>query len=211
MPGPPSVHDQPTLAGMPGAGVPPAPPAPLPGPYASPAPGPAPVPPAYAYPAPPASGMPGVPGAPGYAYPGPASVPAPPAYAQQPYGPQPFAPQAYPGAGPLGHPLYGAQPRNGFGVAALVLGIVAVVGCALNFIAVGLGVAAIVFGVLGRSRAARGEATNGGMALAGLILGVTGALLGALMLAFAVAGFLQGESGSGTDSPYSDTRMREKV
>jgi hypothetical protein len=107
--------------------------------------------------------------------------------------------------------LYGAQPRNGFGVAALVLGIVAVVGCALNFIAVGLGVAAIVLGVLGRNRAARGEATNGGMALAGLILGVTGALLGALTLAFAVAGFLHGESDSGTDSPYSDTRMREKV
>ncbi|RSS86090.1 DUF4190 domain-containing protein, partial [Streptomyces sp. WAC05292] len=118
---------------------------------------------------------------------------------------------AHPGAGPLGHPLYGAQPRNGLGVAALVLGIVAVVGCALNLIAVGLGVAAIVLGVLGRNRAARGEATNGGMALAGLILGVTGALLGALTLAFAVAGFLHGESDSGTDSPYSDTRMREKV
>ena len=52
------------------------------------------------------------------------------------------------------------------------------------------GLAAIVLGVLGRGRAKRGEATNGGMALAGIVLGVLGLLLTALA-AFGLVSLLQ--------------------
>lgn len=54
------------------------------------------------------------------------------------------------------------------GIAALVLGIVGVVTCCTLV----PGILAIIFGIIGRKRAQVGEATNGGMALAGLILGI---------------------------------------
>src|SRR5665213_3215703 len=50
--------------------------------------------------------------------------------------------------------------RNGLGTTALVLGVIAVV---LSWTVVGgiiLGVLAVVFGIVGRGRAKRGEATN---------------------------------------------------
>ena len=103
-----------------------------------------------------------------------------PQYGQsQPYGSQPYGTQPY-GTQPYGSQPYGTgptrSPRNGFGIAALVLGILALL---LGVVLVGalFGLAAIVFGFLGRARARRGEATNGGMALAGIILGVVGILV----------------------------------
>ncbi|MFD0270958.1 DUF4190 domain-containing protein [Streptomyces sp. NPDC127106] len=196
VPGPPSVHDQITIAGMPGAGAG-TPPAPMAGGYPGAAqppapaqPAPAAVPPAYAYPAQPAPG--------GYAYPAP--PPAPSAY-------------GYPGyPGHVSYVPYGGQPRNGFGTTALVLGILSVVGCITSFLAVAIGIGAVVFGALGRGKARRGEATNGGMALAGIILGAIGILLGAAILAIGIAGILERDGGGGGyDSPYSNSRMREKV
>jgi len=91
------------------------------------------------------------------------AVPPHPAPYGQPYG----APY---GAGP------GARPRNGMGVAALVLGIL---GLILSFFVVGAvpGILAIIFGLIGRSLAKRREATNGGMALAGIITGVLAVLV----------------------------------
>jgi uncharacterized membrane protein len=69
-----------------------------------------------------------------------------------------------------------AAPRNGLGTAALVLGIIGllvgwvpIIGTAIGII---LGIIAIVLGVVGRGRAKRGEASNGGVALGGLILGI---------------------------------------
>ncbi|MEU3775642.1 DUF4190 domain-containing protein [Streptomyces sp. NPDC032472] len=196
VPGPPSVHDQPTIAGMPGADIPSAAaPQPSPGPQPGAVPqqpAPAPLPPAYGYPA--------QPGPPAYAYPAPAPVPAP---APPAYG--------YPGYPGYGAYPYGAQPRNGFGVTALVLGIIAVVGCFTSFLAVALGIAAVVFGVLGRGKARRGEATNGGMALAGIILGAVGIVLGAALLVIGVIGILDRDGDFRHDTPHSDTRMRERV
>ncbi|MEU9002377.1 DUF4190 domain-containing protein [Streptomyces sp. NPDC048551] len=75
-------------------------------------------------------------------------------------------------------PGYPRPASNGFGITALVLGIVAVFGCTTVVGGIPLGIAAIVFGALGRGKASRGEATNGGMALAGIILGGVGVLLG---------------------------------
>jgi hypothetical protein len=80
-------------------------------------------------------------------------------------------------------------PRNGFGTTALVLGILAVVGSITVVGGILLGVVAIVFGALGRSRAKRGEANNGGLATAGLILGIVAVVLSAALVAVGVSLF----------------------
>ncbi len=98
--------------------------------------------------------------------------------------PAPVYDQGYagvPGSNPAGA---GLRPRNGLGVAALVLGILAVL---TSWTVVGgcvLGVGAIVLGVLARGRARRAEATNGGVATAGIVTGVLGLLLSAALIAF---------------------------
>ena len=73
-------------------------------------------------------------------------------------------------------------------MAALVLGIFALLS---SFIVVGglLGVVAIILGIVGRGRVKRGEANNGGMALAGIILGVLSLLVSAAILIGGVALF----------------------
>ncbi len=84
------------------------------------------------------------------------------------------------GAGDQHRPL-----RNGFGIAALVLGIVSI---PAGFVVVGIvfGIAAVVFGFLGRGRVKRGEANNGGLAIAGIVTGILGILIGAGVLVFFV-------------------------
>jgi hypothetical protein len=107
------------------------------------------------------------------------------------------------GAPTTGRPTTGATPGtasapdavNGFGTAALVLGIVAVVAAVNGWwlfllpVAIATAVLAIVFGVTGRRRADDGRATNRGQATAGLTLGiVASALVVAGGVAFAVWG-----------------------
>ncbi|MEV7322068.1 DUF4190 domain-containing protein [Streptomyces sp. NPDC093970] len=204
---PPSIHDQRTVAAMPGASgeVPPqlepnpfaapsaavptaapgaaAPAAPAdpfaaPGGYASPSPyaHPAPAAPPYAQGAavPPPPMAPGGPGQVPYGYPG-APAPGPgPAYG---YPGQPLP--SYPG-GPVGYggwPGMQPMPNNGLGTASLVTGIISVVGFCAWPVALVLGVLGIVFGVIGRARVRRGEATNAGQALAGIICGSAGLVL----------------------------------
>ena len=63
-------------------------------------------------------------------------------------------------------------PRNGLGIAALILGIIGVVIGIIPFffwVAGILGVIGLILGFVGRGRAKRGEATNGTMALWGII------------------------------------------
>ena len=113
--------------------------------------------------------------------------------AQQPYGQGARSPSGYPGspypgaaypATPYGTapymPVYG-YPKNGLGVWALSLGIVA-------FFCFGplAGIAAIITGVLGRKAAQRGEANNGGLALAGIILGSAASVVWVLLVLLAV-------------------------
>ncbi|MDI5972929.1 hypothetical protein POF50_026885 [Streptomyces sp. SL13] len=133
--------------------------------------------------------QPGVPpawqGTGGHGAPGPYGPPGP----AGPYGP--YAPYGgYPPYGPAG---YGAgwpgwppqAPRNKLGTSSLVLGIV---GAAAGLTVVGsllgvpLGVLALVFGIVGRRRARRGGATNGGQALAGAILGGVAAAVSVVLL-----------------------------
>lgn len=111
--------------------------------------------------------------------------PASPPYGQPPHGEAPYgqAPYGQPpyGQAPYGQAPYGAPPlnghRNGFGTAALVLGIIGLVFCWTIAGGIVLGVLGLIFGLLGRGRAKRGEATNGTMALVGLILSSVAALL----------------------------------
>ncbi|GAA1870784.1 DUF4190 domain-containing protein [Myceligenerans crystallogenes] len=87
--------------------------------------------------------------------------------AQQPYqaGGNPPAATPYPGAPAQGG--YGPQyPKNGLGLWSLILGILSFVVCPVI-----ASIAAIVTGHMGRKAVRNGEANNGGMAMAGLILG----------------------------------------
>ncbi|MCW2668461.1 MAG: hypothetical protein JWO27_358 [Frankiales bacterium] len=127
-------------------------------PFAAPAPGGQPTPPPPVYGAPPAYG-------------------APPPSSPPPYG----APLPY--GTPTG-PFPGAGGRNGMGVAALVLGIVGATCLFWTVIAPALGV---VFGLVGRRRAKRHEATNGGVALTGAILGGFGLLFAAVFYGYLIA------------------------
>ncbi|CAM5385981.1 DUF4190 domain-containing protein [Streptomyces abikoensis] len=122
----------------------------------------------------------GLPGAPS-AVPGPApyGMQAPP-YAQSPYGPGAYQPGSY---GYPAAPFYVPPvPSNGMGLAALVLGIVGTVLAPTVVLGAVLGVLAVVFGAVGRIKARKGEATNPGQALAGLILGGVGLVATALMV-----------------------------
>ncbi|MDT8912468.1 DUF4190 domain-containing protein [Amycolatopsis sp. PS_44_ISF1] len=72
-------------------------------------------------------------------------------------------------------------PRNGFGVTALVLGILAIVLCWTVWGGIVLGVLALIFGILGIKRANRREATNKGAAVAGVVTGVIGLIIGIIL------------------------------
>jgi hypothetical protein len=93
--------------------------------------------------------------------------------------PPPPPPQwgAYPGSypPPPPQPYAGYSPpvvtKNGLGIAALVVAIIGLVFCWTVAGGVILGVAAIIMGFVARGRVKRGEATNGGVAIAGIVLG----------------------------------------
>jgi hypothetical protein len=70
------------------------------------------------------------------------------------------------------YPSAPAAPKNGLGIAALVVAIIALLGSFSIIGGIIGGIVAVILGVIGRGRAKRGEANNGGVALAGVILGV---------------------------------------
>lgn len=101
---------------------------------------------------------------------------------QDPYGqptsgqPYPQAP-IYPGTG-YGPPAPTGQ-SNTQGLLAMIFGITSIpLGLCCGLIGVGLGVAAVVLGFMGRNKADQGLASNRGQAQAGLICGIIGAALG---------------------------------
>ncbi len=91
-------------------------------------------------------------------------------------------------------PSYRVEPvagRGGAGMAtaALVLGILAII---TSFTVVGgvlLGVLAIIFGIIAARRARQGLALGRGRAIAGVVTGVIGVLLAALLIAVGVSVF----------------------
>lgn len=68
-------------------------------------------------------------------------------------------------------------PRNGFGVTALVLGIVGIVFSWVPVFGLLLGVLAVIFGAVGYFKA------RGGMAIAGLVLGAITVVIGIIVVA----------------------------
>jgi len=77
-------------------------------------------------------------------------------------------------------PAAGAQPNNTFGLVALIVGIVSIpLGCCF-FLGIPVGIVAGVFGYLGKQKAEQGLATNRGQAVAGLICGGVGVVIGVL-------------------------------
>ncbi|HEV8055763.1 MAG TPA: DUF4190 domain-containing protein [Nocardioidaceae bacterium] len=105
-----------------------------------------------------------------------------PAYGQPPQGYD--QPQGYGQGSPT------AQPRNGLGIAALVVGILALL-LAVYFFPLGLllGVVAIILGIVGMRRVSRGQATNRGMAISGVVLGVLALLIAAALALFVASIF----------------------
>ncbi|MFF5769836.1 DUF4190 domain-containing protein [Streptomyces californicus] len=194
---PPAVHDQPTVTSMPSAGpvsgtgpIPQAGPGAF-GPAHSDVPPPVgPNGPGYAGPPPIGAGHAGPPPAAHYGY------PAPPA---QPYGGYPGY-GAY-GVGPAG---WAPAPNNGLGTAAMVIGIVSVVGFCLYGLNIVLGILALIFGIIGLGRAKRGEATNRGMALAGVILGSIGIVVGATILGLIIWAATTDRDSDYDSDPYDD-------
>lgn len=92
--------------------------------------------------------------------------PLPPQYGGYPGSYPPPPPQPYSGFTP---PPVG--PRNGLGIAALVIAIIGLVFCWTVAGGVILGVVAVIIGFVARGRVTRGEASNGGVAIAGIVLG----------------------------------------
>jgi hypothetical protein len=93
--------------------------------------------------------------------------PSPPQYGVYPGSYPPPPPQPYAGYAPPPQ-----APKNGLGVAALVIAIFALVLCWSVVGGLILGVCAMIIGFVARGRVKRGEATNGGVATAGIVLGL---------------------------------------
>ncbi|MDQ0583775.1 DUF4190 domain-containing protein [Streptomyces rishiriensis] len=183
---PPAVHDQWTVTALPS--VPPPPADAIPQPWATPFGNPPMNDPFGSFPPPyPGTAAAGGPPVNPFGPPGPGGAVPPPPLA--PHGPGRI-PYGYPGGygyptppsygggfpGPYGWPG-GAGDSNGMGIAGLVLGIVSAVGFCMWPLAVVLGVLGVTFGAVGRGKARRGEASNPGQALAGIICGSVGIAL----------------------------------
>jgi heme/copper-type cytochrome/quinol oxidase subunit 2 len=113
----------------------------------------------------------------------------------RPQTPPPPPPQytAYPGSYPppppppyAGYTLPPTAPKNGLGIAALVVAIIALV---TVFGGIVLGVVAVILGFVGWGRAKRGEATNGGVAIAGIVLGFLAIIVSIAAIGLAIWGF----------------------
>jgi Domain of unknown function (DUF4190) len=109
---------------------------------------------------------------------------------QQPYGYGPYP--GYPPQQPYGYPAQPTAPKNGLGIASLV---VAIIGLLTLFGGIVLGVVAVILGFLGRGRVKRGEANNGGVAIAGIVLGFLGILVS--IAAIVVVARFVNETGAG--------------
>lgn len=116
---------------------------------------------------------------------------------ENPYGTPGSVPPYHP---PPQQPYYGypppVAPRNGLGIASLVLAIVALVSVWSVFGGVVLGIAAVVCGFIGWRRVKRHQANNGGVAIAGIVLGFLGIVVGLGFIAVWVA--LWNDAGGGS-------------
>lgn len=115
-----------------------------------------------------------------------------------------------------GYARTAVQRKNGIGVAALCCGLVGIlVGLMpIMFQASGaLGVVGIVLGFIGLRRVSRGEASNQGMAIAGLVTGVLALGLAIYGLSVVVAGLNQLETdlGHGTNGAHALVQVQHVI
>jgi Domain of unknown function (DUF4190) len=112
------------------------------------------------------------------------ATPPPPPY---PYTPGP----AYPPPPPpyAGYSAPPPGPRNGLGIAALVIAVIALVTCASVVLGFILGIVAVVIGFAARGRVKRGEANNGGIAIAGIVLGFVAIVASLVFISIWIAVF----------------------
>jgi hypothetical protein len=75
------------------------------------------------------------------------------------------------------------------GVAALVIAIIGLVFCWSVIGGVILGIAAVIIGFVARGRVKRGEATNGGVAIAGIVLGFLAIIVSLVFIAIWIGMF----------------------
>jgi hypothetical protein len=99
-----------------------------------------------------------------------------------------YQPGSYPGGYPApppygGYPPQAAAPKNGLGIASLVLAVIGLVSVATVFAPIALGVVAVILGVIGHGRVKRGIANNGGVAIAGIVLGALAIVVGLAFIA----------------------------
>ncbi|WP_181766885.1 DUF4190 domain-containing protein [Streptomyces albidus (ex Kaewkla and Franco 2022)] len=106
--------------------------------------------------------------------------------------------QAHTGPGGAGWSGHGGgapsgPPRNGFGVAALTLGLI---GAVLFWTILGgllLGLLAVIFGILGFRRGKRGQATNGTLAVVGAVIGGLALVASGVVLAIGISVLSSGD------------------
>jgi hypothetical protein len=112
--------------------------------------------------------------------------PPPPPYPQYPYPPgqypggygyPPPPPQPYSGYTP---PPTG--PKNGLGIASLIIAIIGLVTSASVVLGIILGIVAVAIGFAARGLVKRGEANNGGVAIAGIVLGFLAIVAGLVFI-----------------------------
>ncbi|WP_445170246.1 DUF4190 domain-containing protein [Mycolicibacterium sp. Dal123E01] len=121
----------------------------------------------------------------------PTTPPPPPQGYPDPYQAGPY-PGGYPPAPPQPYAGYApppTSPRNGLGITALIIAIVALLSSFSVAGGVILGIVAVIIGFAGRSRVKRGEADNGGVAMAGVILGFLAIIVGLAFIAVWVGVF----------------------
>ena len=109
------------------------------------------------------------------------------------FGPHhPYLNQFPPGSYPPGYPPFPgydggpqppAAPKNGLGIASLVLAVIGLLSVVTVFAPIALGIVAVVLGFPAHARAKRGTANNGGVAIARIVLGGLAIVVGLAFIA----------------------------
>ena len=80
-----------------------------------------------------------------------------------------------------------APPSNTLALVSMILGIAGIIlNCCCWPLSVALGIAAIITGIIGLNKVKNGTGSGKGMALAGLICGIVGIVLGIAMVVFSL-------------------------
>ncbi len=142
--------------------------------------------------------------------------PTPPPPVGSPQYPYPYPPGPYPGGyppQPYGdyYPTAPVAPRNGLGIAALIVAIIALVTSFSIAGGVVLGIIAVILGFMGRGRVKRGEADNGGVATSGIVLGLVAIVVGLAFIAIWVGLFNEVGAGDYFDCLQQAGQDRTKV